>query len=67
MSRVETHIPIVSSDDNAVDLLHVETGHSKQRIKQAMSKGAVWLTRGKQTQRLRRAKRRLQAGDELHL
>ncbi len=32
-----------------------------------MSKGAVWLSRGKQTQRLRRAKRPLSAGDELHL
>jgi len=65
--RAETHIPIVSSGDNAVDLLHVETGLSKQRIKRAMSKGAVWLTRGKQTQRLRRAKRELKTGDELHL
>lgn len=32
-----------------------------------MTKGAVWLTRGKNTQRLRRAKRKLRAGDELHL
>ena len=67
MSRIETHISIVSSGDNAVDLLQVETGFSKQRIKQAMSKGAVWLTRGKQTKRLRRAKRELKTGDELHL
>ena len=32
-----------------------------------MTKGAVWLTRGKNTQRLRRAKRKLRAGDEVHL
>jgi len=32
-----------------------------------MTQGAVWLTRGKNTQRLRRAKRSLKAGDEVHL
>ncbi|WP_306170158.1 RluA family pseudouridine synthase [Shewanella sp. UCD-KL12] len=48
-------------------MLATETGLSKQQIKQAMNKGAVWLTRGKQTQRLRRAKRALKLGDELHL
>ncbi len=29
--------------------------------------GAVWLTRGRNTQRLRRAKRTLKTGDEIHL
>jgi len=32
-----------------------------------MSKGAVWITRGNKSQRLRRAKRSLQAGDQVHL
>ena len=32
-----------------------------------MNQGAVWLTRGRKTQRLRRAKRALHEGDELHL
>jgi len=32
-----------------------------------MTQGAVWLTRGRKTQRLRRVKRALRAGDELHL
>ena len=32
-----------------------------------MSKGAVWVTRGSQTTRLRRAKRRLLIGDLIHL
>lgn len=32
-----------------------------------MTQGAVWLTRGRKTQRLRRAKRQLREGDELHL
>lgn len=32
-----------------------------------MQRGAVWLTRGRHTTRLRRASRSLRAGDELHL
>ena len=32
-----------------------------------MTKGAVWLTRGRNTQRLRRASRALREGDEIHL
>ena len=50
-----------------MELLRSETGLSKQRIKLAMTQGAVWLTRGRKTQRLRRAKRSLREGDELHL
>lgn len=52
---------------NAVDLLSVQSGLSKQKIKQAMQKGAVWLSRGKQTRHLRRAKKALQTGETLHL
>jgi tRNA pseudouridine32 synthase/23S rRNA pseudouridine746 synthase len=48
-------------------LLQEASGLSKQRIKFAMAQGAVWLTRDAHTQRLRRAKRALQPGDELHL
>ena len=43
-----------------------ETPLSKAQLKQAISKGALWLTRGKHTQRLRRIKKTLQQGDELH-
>jgi len=32
-----------------------------------MTQGAVWITRGRNTQRLRRVKRSLRMGDELHL
>lgn len=42
---------------------------SKTELKQAISKGALWLTPAKnkkQTQRLRRVKKRLVVGDELH-
>jgi tRNA pseudouridine32 synthase/23S rRNA pseudouridine746 synthase len=66
-AAVELHIPIAESDTNAVDVLAQQSGLSKQRIKQAMQKGAVWLSRGKKTRHLRRANATLQAGDTLHL
>ncbi|OOZ43109.1 RluA family pseudouridine synthase, partial [Solemya elarraichensis gill symbiont] len=43
------------------------SGLSKQAIKKVMGSGAVWHTRGKQTHRIRRAKKTLAGGDELHL
>ncbi len=39
---------------------------SKSELKQAINKGALWLTRGKHTQRLRRIKKIVNSGDELH-
>jgi len=66
-SKIESHVLIESSDEGAVDLLQRASGLSKQRIKLAMTQGAVWLTRGRKTQRLRRAKRALRERDELHL
>jgi len=67
LDHIELHLPIESSDDRPVDLLQQATGLAKQRIKLAMTQGAVWLTRGSNTQRLRRTKRALREGDELHL
>lgn len=40
---------------------------SKQKLKQAMKFGAVWLTHNGKTSRVRRAKKELTQGDELHL
>lgn len=65
--RQELHVQVESSLYTAVDLLHGASSISKQKIKSAMKMGAVWLTRGSNTQRLRRAKRTLAPGDELHL
>ena len=65
--KIETHVTVDSPDQNAIELLQAATGLTKQRIKQAMTKGAVWLTRVRHTQRLRRATRALRDGDELHL
>ena len=63
----EKHIEVNNNDLVAVDLLASETGLSKQKTKQVMQQGAVWLTRGKKTQRLRRAKKALRAGETLHI
>jgi tRNA pseudouridine32 synthase/23S rRNA pseudouridine746 synthase len=65
--KIESHVVVESSGQNAVDLLQQASGLAKQRIKFAMTQGAVWVTRDSHTQRLRRAKRKLREGDELHL
>ena len=39
---------------------------SKQQLKTAMTKGALWLTDGRHTHRLRRASRLLKASQQLH-
>lgn len=65
--HIEAHVLIESPQDSPVDLLQRSTGLSKQRVKLAMTQGAVWITRGRNTQRFRRAKRALRAGDEIHL
>ena len=64
---IESHVLIESPEDSPVDLLQRATGLSKQRVKSAMTQGAVWVTRGRNTRRLRRAKRTLRVGDEVHL
>mgnify|MGYP006087268511 CR=1 FL=1 len=66
-SRFEKHIEITVKNTLAVDLLSAETGLSKQKIKQVMQQGAVWLSKGKKTQRIRRAKKGLHIGETLHL
>lgn len=65
--RIEAHVRIESAEDSPIERLQQATGLSRQRIKLAMTQGAVWVTRGRNTQRLRRAKRQLRVGDEVHL
>jgi tRNA pseudouridine32 synthase/23S rRNA pseudouridine746 synthase len=64
--RFEKHIEVYQAKGVAVDLLAAEIPLSKQKIKQVMLKGAVWLSKGKHTQRLRRAKRVIKKGETLH-
>ncbi len=64
---LDIHIEADQDGLVAVDVLAAASGLSRQKIKQAMSRGAVWLSAGKTTRRLRRAKKILAIHDELHL
>ncbi len=59
------HIEISEDGGKAVELLAKASGLSRQGIKAAMQKGAVWLTRKKYCQRLRRASKVPANGDIL--
>lgn len=62
----EIHLTVETEAD-AATLLAAASGLTKTRIKQVMQQGAVWWQRGEQVRRLRRASRKLPAGDQLHL
>ncbi len=47
MSKQEFHIPITSGGKTAVDWLAEASGLSRQKLKQYMQKGCVWLERVK--------------------
>lgn len=64
---LECHVTVEDTSATAVGLLGDASGLSKGAVKDAMAKGAVWITRRGKTQRLRRVKRQLAVGDELHL
>jgi tRNA pseudouridine32 synthase / 23S rRNA pseudouridine746 synthase len=60
-------LTVTKPEQTALDLLAEGTGLSKQRIKDAMNKGAVWWTlKGKQL-RLRRATKLLAKGSKIQL
>jgi tRNA pseudouridine32 synthase/23S rRNA pseudouridine746 synthase len=63
----EQHLTVEETGFNAAELLSQATVLSKQAVKRSMQKGAVWLTHQEHTQRLRRASKSLQPGDQLHL
>ena len=50
----QTHTEIKTDGNSAVERLAAVSSLSKQRIKQAMQKGVVWLSREGNTRRLRR-------------
>lgn len=63
----EFHLTVTDSTPTAVQLLADASQLSSQEVKQAMQKGCVWHSKGKHTQRLRRAKKSLTLGDEIHM
>ena len=67
----EKHIGVSQNDITLIDLLaHNCPQISRQKLKQVMKYGAVWVTEKKtksKTIRIRRAKKILSEGDEVHL
>lgn len=67
IKAIEQHIKVATDNQLAIDCLASHTDLSKQKLKEAMNKGCVWLTVGKKTQRIRRAKKALKCGQSLHI
>ena len=67
LKSFEHHIKITTDNQLAIECLASHTELSKQKLKEAMNKGCVWLTAGKKTQRIRRAKKTLKCGQTLHI
>jgi tRNA pseudouridine32 synthase/23S rRNA pseudouridine746 synthase len=63
----DCEVHCLQQGDTAIALLSAASALSKSQIKDAMTKGAVWLKRGKQITRIRRATKSLLAGDTLRL
>lgn len=71
MTMFELHIPVETEQQTLLTLLaqHCEISGKKlsnNELKQAIQKGALWLTRQQSTNRLRRIKKPLNIGDTLH-
>ncbi|MGV6826929.1 MAG: RluA family pseudouridine synthase [bacterium] len=65
--KVESHLLIDQTVSSVASHLAQHAGLTIAAIKDAMQKGAVWLTHGNSTRRIRRASKTLAIGDELHL
>lgn len=61
------HITAEDDSTTLADLLAEASGLSRQKVKQVMQKGAVWLTHDRHTRRVRRAKTTPRQGDGIHL
>jgi len=65
--KFEKHICVTRDGTTALEYLSDNTEFSKQKIKQVMQNGAVWLESIQGVDRLRRAKKLVKTGDTLHL
>ena len=64
----EFHVDVTDSSILAAELLKQCSGLPKQQLKQAMKKGAVWVSESDSGhKRLRRADKALKVGQRLHL
>ena len=66
-NHIEKHITIDTTTQTALEALSNATDLSKQKIKQTMQNGAIWIETPHGTTRIRRAKKTLSAGDVLHI
>lgn len=66
MQKFEKHIPITAENTNVISVLSQYCELSRNQIKLAIDKGALWLTVGKSTQRFRRLKKPLKPQSTLH-
>ena len=66
-SHAELHITAKTSSQTAVELLAENTPISKQKLKSAMTKGAVWIESSTGIHRLRRAKKVIAINNVIHL
>ena len=69
-TKFELHLQVNDKDITAIDLIAANIVFSRQKIKQIMQNGAVWLTQihhnTNTTKRIRRAKKMLSVGQTLH-
>ncbi len=65
--HLDTRIAPNQANQKATDFIATETGLPKLRIKDAMAKGAVWLSRGRSRRRLRKATETLKGDDRIEL
>ncbi|GLX77052.1 pseudouridine synthase [Thalassotalea insulae] len=71
MIHFEWHIPVTTAENSIISLLtdhglKTNASLSINEIKSAIQKGALWLTRGNKTERIRKIKKPLNAKDKLH-
>jgi len=69
---VEKHITVTEEGLTAIDCLTEQLSFSRQQLKQIMQNGALWLESARESKyasivRLRRARKILRPGDQLHL
>ena len=64
--KFEQHLDITHADMSVVEHLATICDLSRSRLKQALQKGAVWISQSAHTRRIRRASKQLEIGDTLH-
>jgi tRNA pseudouridine32 synthase / 23S rRNA pseudouridine746 synthase len=67
LKSIDLHLCVNETSISAVDFISQQSTFSKNLIKKIMSSGAVWLSRNKTTQRIRRVTKKLIINDQIHI